>query len=442
MADTFLQSQSVFLNKLRPLRTSARLLAPAIVFCAVVFNFVLCFVDSNIFGISERTVIFCEIALIAAAFGLVWYSASTLYLILLGVSAYFFTVMVFRANFDAKIIHDVLLPFAFFFLGSRLGSTRSADRLVFILIVAVLATSLFEWFELHTYLRVFNVMHYYVSRGTETDLQQDAANHVFINDPSSGNGLFVNATRFNERTLLPFLGDHRSSGLFLEPVSVGNFCAIAFAWLILRARHRFAPFITATISIMVILVLADARFGFYLCLLTPIVYLIAPIVRPTALFLAPFVTMLALVLNAGPEWERVFSNNIAGRFLHAGDALASLGPLEVLGLRVSDDFESLYAGDVGYGYALVQIGLVGVLALWALFAYCPAPNRDAARFKSFVVLYTCGLLAISASFFSIKTAALLWFLHGTLSNPDRIVPIAGNEKADPNLVRRRGARDD
>ena len=78
-----------------------------------------------------------------------------------------------------------------------------------------------------------------------------------------------------------------------------------------------------------------------------------------------------------------------------------------------------YAGDVGYGYVLVQIGLLGMAAMWALFAYAPVPDTNTWRFKNFVTFYLIFLLAISASLFSIKTAALLWFLYGTLHNPNR-----------------------
>ena len=47
-------------------------------------------------------------------------------------------------------------------------------------------------------------------------------------------------------------------------------------------------------------------------------------------------------------------------------------------------------------------------------------TRDAWRFKNFTAFYIVSLLTISASLFSIKTAALLWFLYGTLNNLDRV----------------------
>jgi putative polymerase len=92
-------------------------LAPVVILAAVVFNFVLCFVDTNLFRIGASAVISTEIVLIGMAFGLIWHRSVTLYDILLLVTAYFFVVMVFRANFDPKILHDLLIPIAFFFVG-------------------------------------------------------------------------------------------------------------------------------------------------------------------------------------------------------------------------------------------------------------------------------------------------------------------------------------
>ena len=391
--------------------------AAAVVFTAVLFNFVLCFVDTNMFGISTGVVISAEIVLIGLAFGLIWYRSITIYDIFLLVAAYFFVVMTFRANFDPKIVHDLLIPIVFFFLGSYLGSYRSADRLVTLLIFLALGASLFEWLALDTYLHYFNVIKYYVARGTATSLQIDPA-HGFIIDPGSGAGLFINGTRFEPRTLLPFLGEHRVSGIFLEPVSVGNFGAIAFAWVLLRGPSRIWIFVAKVLALATILVLADARFGFYFCFFTLAIYLAAPIIRPTMLFFAPFLAMIALVMYAGAHWQEAFDNGMAGRFLRAGDALAILDPLQVLGLRISDYFVNGYAGDAGYGYVLVKIGLVGTAAIWALFIYSPVLDEDAWRFKNFIAFYSVFLLSVSASLFSIKTAALLWFLYGTLNNPN------------------------
>jgi putative polymerase len=387
-------------------------LAPVVVFGAVVFNMVLCLVNTRLFGVGVNVVIAMEIALIGMALGLIWYRGYTLYRILLLLTAYFFAVMVFRSSFDPKIVRDFLIPIVFFFLGSYLGSFRSADRLVMLLIFLAFGAALFEWLALNTYLHLFDVIHYYIERGAGTNLPTDTGGLIIRGDKTAA-GLFTNATRFEERTLLPFLGSHRVSGIFLEPVSVGNFGAIAFAWVLLRNRTRVWHLVAQLLAIATILVLADARFGLYLCLFTLVIYLVAPIIRPTMLFFAPFLMMVALVMLASASWLGYTNTTMAGRLLGAGESLASLDPWQVLGLQVGQ-----VSGDSGYSYALVNVGLLGLAAIWALFVYAPTPNNDAWRFKNFIAFYIVFLVSISASLFTIKTAALLWFLYGTLNNQE------------------------
>jgi putative polymerase len=339
-----------------------------------------------------------------------------LYIFLLVLSLYFFSVMLVRSDFDPKIIHDFLIPFVFFFLGYYLGSAWSCDRLVTVLILLALGGALFEWLALNTYLHYFDVIRYYIARGSESELQVDSGLVIRGDDTA---GLYVNGTRFQERTLLPFLGSHRVSGIFLEPVSVGNFGAIAFAWVLLRDRDRIGPLIAKSIAIATILVLADARFGFYFCIFTLLLYLAAPIIRPTILFLTPFLLMIGLVAFAGDLSQEAPSSELAGRLTHTAHSLVELDQWQVFGLKISDAFAGGYAGDSGYAYLLVQVGLVGLTAIWALFVYAPIFDRDAWRFKIFIAFYVVALLCISASLFTIKTAALLWFLYGTLNNQER-----------------------
>jgi putative polymerase len=394
-------------------------LAITVVCATVLFNLVLCFVNTTLFGIGTNAVVATEIVLIGVALGITWYRSYTLYAILLASTAYFFAVMLIRSEFDPKIARDFLIPIVFFFVGNQLGSLRLADRMVTLLIVIALGVAAFEWLALDTYLHYFDVIHYYLARGTEQTLESDSAAGLFIKGSDSAAGLFVNATRFGERTLLPFLGEHRASGIFMEPVSAGNFGAIAFAWVVLRDRSRVWIFAAKILAIATILVLADARFGFYVCIFTLVIYLAAPVTRPTMLFLAPFLAVVALLTYAYVDPKQGWDNSIVGRFLSSGRSIATLDGWQALGLRVSEVFTSGYAGDSGYGYVLAKVGLVGLAAFWALFVYAPSSDPNAQRFRNFIAFYVVSLLTISASLFSIKTAALLWFLYGTLNIPRR-----------------------
>jgi putative polymerase len=394
----------------RYLQATGELLAPVIAFAAVLYNFVLCFVNTKLHGVDPGIVISTEIVLIAAAFILVWNCSRTLYVILILVAAYFYAVMLVRSEFDAKILRDILIPIAFFFLGRHLGSLRSADKLVTVLLVVALSVALFEWLAVDSFLHYFDVSRYYIARGTAT-----AEEHLFEG--------FFNSTRFDSRTLLPFLGDHRVSGIFLEAPSVGNFGAIIFAWILLRP-HGWWTFVAKTVAILALVVLADARFGLYFGAFTLALYLFSRFVRPTMLFVAPFVAMIALVIYASVAENQVLENDMLGRFLYAGRILSNIDPSRIFGLQASDissgvRFASDPVNDAPYTYVLVKVGIFGAAALWALFTYMPVFDKDASRFKSFVAFYYTLVLTIAASAFTIKTAALLWFLCGALNNPTR-----------------------
>jgi len=64
-------------------RVTQPTLAPVVVFGAVVFNMVLCFVNTKPLRVSVDVVVATEIALMGMALGLIWYRSYTLYAILL-----------------------------------------------------------------------------------------------------------------------------------------------------------------------------------------------------------------------------------------------------------------------------------------------------------------------------------------------------------------------
>lgn len=386
--------------------TRGETFAPILTLAAVLYNCFLCLVNTKIYGISTSLVIATEVALISAALSMVWRRSNTLHAIIMALAAYFYTIMMIRSQFDAKILRDLLIPIAFFFLGCHFGTLRLADRLVTVLIIVATADALFEWLSPSAYSHYFDVARYYIDRGTVSEEQ-----HFY--------GGFFNSVRFQNRTLLPILGNHRVSGIFLEAPSVGNFAGIVFAWILLRPK-RLWSFVLKTVATLTIVVLADARFGLYFCLFVALAYPFSRYIRRETLLVLPFVAMLALVTYAGVEGRQAFDNEMLGRFLYAGHILSGIDVAQVFGLQASDistgaSFASDPVNDSAYTYLLVEVGLLGAAALWALFVYSPVADRTAWRFKIVVAFYYILILTIAASAFTIKTASLLWFLYGTLN---------------------------
>jgi len=121
------------------------------------------------------------------------------------------------------VIRDFLIPITFFMLGTQVTDLKAADRTVWCAIVLVAPLALLEYFYLDIFLQYFDIVHYYIMRGT---LQ--ASKQVLL---ASGN-LMVSGIRpqGQGRELFSFLGDHRVSSIFLEPIGLACFGIITFMW--------------------------------------------------------------------------------------------------------------------------------------------------------------------------------------------------------------------
>lgn len=384
--------------------------APLLVIAALTFNLALSFINASVFPVNAAYVIAVELCIIGVSAFMVAGKSESFYFIALAVLSWLGFAMIVRSSFDAKCVRDAFIPIIFFLLGRHYGSLKSGDRLVAIALLIVTVGALFEWGFLDTYLKYFDVLGYYQARGT-----------VDASLGSDGPGLFISGQRFEGRTLLPFLGEHRVSSVFLEPVSLGNFGAIVFAWVLMRDRGRPLALAWKVALIALVLILGDARFGIYLCVIIALIYVVAPLLRPTVIFVAPFLVVVALLFYAGQMVGVPWDNTTTGRFLLSGQLLSTLNLTQALGLQTTlVDFD-----DSGYSYALSQFGLFGATMLWSFFVYgSPAQNMQAWRFKLFVCMYLILILSISTSSMTIKTGALLWFLAGCAAQGLRPAPDA------------------
>ena len=375
--------------------------ARLIVIAALVFNLMLSFVNASVMRIGASHVIAVELILLGIATAMVASRSVAFYAVSVLVLPMLILLLVLRYQLDAKAIRDAFIPIVFFFLGRHFGSPESGDRVVLAAILVVVAGALFEWLFLDTYLKYFDVLGYYQARGS-----------VDASVGGDGPGLFISGLRFEGRTLLPFLGEHRVSSVFLEPVSLGNFGAIAFAWVLLRDHGHIWRLVIKVLLIAMVLVLGDARFGLYLCGVVLLVYMVSPLVRPTMVFVLPFLIVIALVTYAGAMAGAPWDNTIMGRFLLSGQLLSTLDISQALGIKVSAvDFD-----DSGYSYVLSRYGIVGAAVLLGLYVYgAPAETASSWRYKLFVCVYLVLLLSISTSTVTIKTAALLWYLAGCVA---------------------------
>lgn len=387
-----------------------------LILACVSFNAVLCLVNTHVFDITVKAVIMSEIIIISLTLLAALRSLNeSLIILITGVLAYNLMLALLRFNlspeagFEVKIIRDFLISIAFFMLGMRIKSLETADTIVCYVTSAVLAVALYEYFFLEQYLRIFDVVRYYIARGT-----LDVSQWVL----QVSNGLMVSGIRPEDqgRTLLPFLGNHRVSSVFLEPSSLGNFGNVVFLWAVIRSRmeHRF--YFWLTLTAMLLIVLSDTRFDAgFLALALVIMYLPVRIATPLVLVM-PLVALLGMgflvatrdTLGDSPV---IGGTGIIARLLYSGRVIASFDVYNWLGVKTSP----LQTFDSGYGYMISNAGLMGFVVFWLFFMSLQGSSRYFYIFRNVSAAYYATLFCISASHLSIKTAALLWFLLAALS---------------------------
>jgi putative polymerase len=232
--------------------------------------------------------------------------------------------------------------------------------------------------------------------------------------PQSSN-LFISGMRpdaLGGRNLLPFLGEHRVSSVFLEPISAGNFGIILFMWGLVRslARGRVTWGLFAASTVMI--VLSDSRFGAMFCIVAAAIAILPPAIGAAVAMSLPAVALAALIfLPEHLEKMHVMGNGLVSRLILSGHFIAALDLQNWFGV-MTPDFQPF---DSGYAYSMIGFGVVGVAALWGVFWTIEGRGWQFRTYKNLVGAYYGVLLCVSNSPYTIKTASLLWFLLGALS---------------------------
>lgn len=372
-------------------------LASFAVIGGLVLNLFLCFLNTRVMPVSDTHVMLGEMVMLGSAFLLAMDRRIGMYVTLTVFITYMLMIFALRGAMDLKALRDVFIPVGFYFMGRKLGNVHLADRLVIASALIVLFFALYEYLALESYLDYFNVLGYYISRGT-----------VSLKDSfGQTRGLFISGIRPEPRTLLPFLGSHRVSSVFLEPVSAGNFGVIIYAWALFRPKMpwRWIVMVLAMIGI----VLADARFGFFTCIVITLFLPLYRFIPKTVWLVLPFILLAVIGAYGMLVGAEGGPNDASGRIKVTAAILNQLDLQVVLGSKATD----MFTADSGISYTLTNFGLFGFIGLWAAFVFSPMKDAKAWVFRGMIVIYLVLLMLISNSAYSIKTAALMWFLIGT-----------------------------
>jgi putative polymerase len=216
--------------------------------------------------------------------------------------------------------------------------------------------------------------------------------------------------------LLPVLGDHRVSSLFLEPIGLGNFGCMVVFWAIARSKMEGQVRLWSVAAGIALIILSDGRFNAAFVALGIVILLISPRITTPVVFALPLVLIFGLWLAAANAPAQDFRPTLEGlsvhdRLLYSGRLLLDFDIYNWLGVKASRS----PTFDSGYAYIISNIGLLGLAVFWFWFMSLDGHSRYFRAFRNTTAAYFATLLCLSQSQFTIKTAALLWFLVGVLS---------------------------
>ena len=226
-------------------------------------------------------------------------------------------------------------------------------------------------------------------------------------------GLFRNALGFEGRFALSTLFGHRTSSLFLEQVSLANFSSVLVVYLVAMWQRLSLAQRSLYIGLVVLILMSNnSRTGLALALVAPLVYVAArganrfvqAAVMPVILAIGVLV-----VLTLPPSAEDDFNGRV-------GLTMTSLRQLDLAALLGGKALSATQFADSGYTFVIYATSIVGLFLLWAFVSVVLAvPGAPARRAAILMSLYLfINLLVSGTAVFSIKTAALLWFLVGFL----------------------------
>ncbi|MGH6951588.1 MAG: hypothetical protein ACREH4_11975, partial [Vitreimonas sp.] len=183
-------------------------IAIGLVVAASLYTAALCLINTHVMAVSNALVAVCDGAILLAALVLALRGGPRwLWILLLALAVNFLALAALSERLELKAVRDPLVLVTFAALGWRYGSFARARAAFFIVAAIVLAVGLLELIAPGLYTEALNVLQFYNARGM-------VAAHDLARLDSD---FFISGTRAGERMLLPLLGDHRVSSIFLEP---------------------------------------------------------------------------------------------------------------------------------------------------------------------------------------------------------------------------------
>ncbi len=370
----------------------------------VTYNAILAFINHNIMPLTPTAVVLSEILILAYSFGYILkkgifeediiplgYLLATIVL----------TVYVMVINKAGYIDHlrNVLIIFAFTVLG-RWSNERTLRLAFKICCITVLAVLVCEIISTPAYVALVHPAEYFQNtRGVPPATYSDS-------------GLFRGALGFEGRFSFGLI-DHRSSSIFLEQVSLANFCGVMVIYLVSFANRitLFDRLIFVT-TIVLILVTNDTRTMLIFAIVSAAGYVIYPFIPKIFNFLMmPGIVMVGFIIHAFKP--NAHDDDFVGRISGTVRNIIAMDLPATMGLEL--DKATTFV-DSGYVYITYGATVFGLILFWLFVSFYPAgqtPNQKRLCHSLSLFMFL-NLMIGSTAIFSMKTAGLGWLLVGFL----------------------------
>ena len=373
-------------------------------FLGVTYNAILAVINSLFFEVSSVLVVFAEITILGTSLAIVIGLSNLVdkdkYVIFLFLSVIFSSLLIFL---NTKIIfvdaiRNFLIICVFFLIGGRL-SEEYMHKLFLVVSIVVAFFLVLEISVLSAYVEIFKPAVYYQNtRGIEIMEYNQT-------------GVFGNAEGFAERFSYGVFSGPRTSSIFLEQVSLANFCAILGLYiLVFQPALKKGVKIFYLCLIILICLSNETRVGSFLVIVLFTIGLFRANV-PAYSNLAVFYTTILAVFFINSFYGEATGDNFLGRI--------NLGVEYFLGLGITDYFgHGIFKidkfWDSGYAYLFAAYTIFGASTFICFTLFILKQISTESRLCALgLSLYVYINVAVGGnSIYSIKTATLLWLIVG------------------------------
>lgn len=240
-------------------------------------------------------------------------------------------------------------------------------------------------------------------------------------------GLSNGTVAYEGRFSLGIFSGARTSSIFLEQVSINAYSIVCIAflnglWGVLMKKEK------ALQILLIFLIVAsnNARMGALMCIVMPIGYFIFPFLSRILIPIVPLM-IISVIFAFGSILANAVGDDLTGRL---GVTYRLLSQFNLSDVFLGNPDKVNNAFDSGYAFVGFSLGLTGGIAYLSYLTLFPGFTTPAQRRLCWsVAIYILVWLTVGGTAtFSVKTAALLWVLVGSMASLLQPRPTATNNR--------------